>query len=430
MLDQIANQFLAMNAKSAKNLVGSLSRLQKGGVSIVDEQGLVDSSEKPRVSTASLGYGMSGRNYDSKPFHFIDGIAIIPVTGTLIHKLGYSSSWATGYNVIVGMFDAANADPDVEGILLAINSPGGTVAGCFDATDHIAENKGDKPVWAIYDDMACSGAMCIASVADKRLTTQTAISGSVGVVQIHASYEEMLTEAGMAVTLIYSGSHKVDGNPYKNLPDSVYEDFKVQCDGLRQQFAEKVASNIGLPIETVIETEAQTYTGQAAVDAGLADELVNSHNIISHFKQHLSGTGSSNQRSVTMSEQTTPVAAESVSAGEEATATTAQEGSARTESTVDHQSRCEAIITADAAAGRTELAHHLAFKTDMAADAAIAVLQASPDASVSSVQSNSLDAAMANTDQPNIGAMASESDTEISEADAYVSSYKAVTGAK
>ena len=109
MLEQLANQFLAMNAKSARNLVGSLSRLQKGGFSITDDQGAVDATEKPRISTASLGYGMSGRNYDSKPFHFIDGIAIIPVMGTLVHKLSYSSSWATGYNVIVGMFDAANA---------------------------------------------------------------------------------------------------------------------------------------------------------------------------------------------------------------------------------------------------------------------------------------------------------------------------------
>ena len=74
MLEQLANQFLAMNAKSARNLVGSLSRLQKGGFSITDDQGAVDATEKPRISTASLGYGMGGRNYDSKPFHFIDAV--------------------------------------------------------------------------------------------------------------------------------------------------------------------------------------------------------------------------------------------------------------------------------------------------------------------------------------------------------------------
>ena len=427
MLNQIANQFLAMNAKSARNLVGSLSLQNKNGLAVFDQDGQVESEDKLRVNTAAMGYHMNGRAYESKPFHFVDGIAVIPVTGTLLHKLGYSSSWATGYNVIVSQFDAANADPDVQGILLAVNSPGGTVAGCFDAADHLYENKGDKPVWAIYDDMACSGAMCIGSAADKRFTTQTAMCGSIGVVQIHASYEEMLQEAGMSVTLIYSGSHKVDGNPYKNLPDEVYTDFKSQCDTLRIQFAEKVSRNIGIPLENVLSTEAETFTGQAAVAAGLADEVINSHNIISHFKQHLSGTGSSNQRSVTMSEQPTQVAAESVSAGEEAT-TTQLAASTQADNVIDHQARCEAIITAEAANGRTELAHHLAFKTDMAADAAIAVLQAAPEVGVSASQSNGLDAAMANTEQPNIGAL--ESESEPSEADAYVSSYKAVTGAQ
>ena len=54
MLEQLANQFLAMNAKSARNLVGSLSRMQKGGFSITDDQGAVDATEKPRISTASV----------------------------------------------------------------------------------------------------------------------------------------------------------------------------------------------------------------------------------------------------------------------------------------------------------------------------------------------------------------------------------------
>lgn len=426
MLDQIANQFLAMNAKSARNLVGSLSLHQKKGLSVFDQEGKVDDLEKPRVNTAALGYGMSGRNYDSKPFHFIDGIAVIPVTGTLLHKLGYSSSWATGYNVIVAMFDAANADPDVEGILLAINSPGGTVAGCFDATDHLYENKGDKPVWAIYDDMACSGAMCIGSVADRKLTTQTAMCGSIGVVQIHASYEDMIADSGMAVTLIYSGSHKVDGNPYKNLPDSVYEDFKEQCDTLRVQFAEKVARNTGLSLEEVLATEAETYTGQAAVDAGLADEVVNSHNIISYFKQHLSGSDSSTQRSVTMSEQTKNVAAEPVNTGEEAQAALAT--AVQAENVIDHQARCKAIITAEAAEGRKEMAHHLAFETNMPADDAIALLAKAPQQSATADHGNALDAAMASTEQPNITAMGE--DSEQSEADQYVAAYKTVTGAK
>lgn len=421
MLEQLTNQFMAMNPKHARSLLGSLALQQKQGLTAYDASGQMKDNERPRINDVLAGYYGGEDSYERKPFNFIDGIAVIPVTGTLLHKLSYSASWATGYNYIVSKFDAANADPDVKGILLVINSPGGTVAGCFDATDHLAQNKGDKPLWAIYDDMACSGAMCIGSVADRRFTTQTAISGSIGVVQLHASYEEMLSEAGLAVTLIYSGAHKVDGNPYKNLPDDVYESFKSQCDELRGQFAEKVSSNIGLSLDDVLATDAKTYTGQQAVDAGLADEVINAHQIISHFNQHLSDSDSSTLRNITMSDQTTPVAEESVITGAEA-----QDAAPETNAAADERQRISAIVNAPEAEGRADLARHLAFETEMAADAAISVLKASPVANAAANQ-NSLDAAMASTEQPNITTLADDDQSETSQ---YVSAYKHVVGEK
>lgn len=427
MLNNFANQFLAMDPKAAKGLIGSLSSQNKGGVSLYDENGKLDGEGKPRIAQSSMAYHEKSDNYASKPFHFSDGVAVIPVSGALMHRLGYAGNYYTGYDAIVGMFDSANADPDVKGILMVINSPGGTVAGCFDACDHIFESKGVKPLWAIYDDMACSGAMCIASAADRRLTTQTAIVGSIGVVQIHASYEGMLNESGMEITLIYSGSHKVDGNPYKNLPDEVYQEFKNECDGLKMQFAEKVSRNIGIGIQQVIDTEAKTYTGEDAVSVGLADEVVNSHNILTYFKQHLSEQGSSNQRSVTMSDPKSNSTSKSVTAEAEQTKIVeVSQPEATAIEPVDQKARCASIIGAPEAVGRTELAQHLAFKTDLDAEASIAVLKASPEKSAESNSTSNIDTAMASIDQPNISAMGDDSGQ--SEASQYVASYKSVVG--
>jgi signal peptide peptidase SppA len=429
MLNNFANQFLVMDQKAARGLITSLSRSEKGGVNIFDQNGKIDVEGKPRIIQSSLAYGAVTDSYTSKPYQVIDGIAIIPVSGTLIHGLNYISSYYSGYNAIVSLFDTANADPDVKGILKVINSPGGTVAGCFDASDHIYENKGDKPVWAIYDDMACSGAMCMASAADRRFTTQTAISGSIGVVQVHVSYENMMKEYGMEVTLISSGTHKLDGNPYKNLPEEVYNDFKTQSDVLKMQFASKVSRNIGISMDQVVETEAACYVGQAAINAGLADELINPHNIISHFKQHLSDSGRTTARSVTMTKVVTKnIETESVNTE---AVTTKPVISASTEANpaeaVDQRARCSAIISSASATGRTDLANHLAFKTDLSADDAIKVLDASPEKSVEATTTgNSLDAAMASTEQPNITSMSQ--DSEQSESSQYVASYKQVTG--
>ena len=127
-----------------------------------------------------------------------------------------------------------------------------------------------------------------------------------------------------------------------------------------------------------------------------------------------------------MSEKSTSVATKSVTAGEEAQAATP--ATATNENTVDHQARCKAIITAEAAEGRKDLAHHLAFDTDMSVEQALGVLAKAPQQSATAEQGNALDAAMANTEQPNITAVAE--DSEPSEAEQFVQSYKTATGAK
>jgi len=231
----------------------------------------------------------------------------------------------------------------------------------------------------------------------------------------------------MEITLIYSGAHKVDGNPYKNLPDDVYEQFKAECNSLKLQFAEKVSRNIGIDIQQVIDTEAKTYTGQEAITAGLADELINSHNIISYFNQHLSTEGGSNQRSVTMSEPSKNMGTESVTT-EAATIPAPVIATEQAAAPADEKARCAAIIGATEAQGRSDLAHHLAFKTDLDAESALAVLSASPEKTAAADSGNSLDNAMASIEQPNIGAM--DGDSEQSEASQFVASYNKVTGDK
>ncbi|GHL45164.1 hypothetical protein ECZU29_00140 [Escherichia coli] len=91
----------------------------------------------------------------------------------------------------------------------------------------------------------------------------------------------------MEITLIYSGSHKVDGNPYSHLPDDVRETLQSRMDATRQMFAQKVSAYTGLSVQAVLDTEAAVYSGQEAIDAGLADELVNSTDAITVMRDAL-----------------------------------------------------------------------------------------------------------------------------------------------
>lgn len=213
----------------------------------------------------------------ARSYQVTNGIAVLPVSGTLVSKTRSLQPYSgmTGYNGIIARLQQAISDPGVDGILLDMDTPGGMVAGAFDCADIIARMRDIKPIWALANDMNCSAGQLIASAASRRLVTQTARTGSIGVMMAHSNYGAALKTSGVEVTLIYSGDHKVDGNPYEKLPKEVRADFQARIDATRQMFAEKVAGYTGMSVQAVLDTEAAVFSGQESVDNGLAEQLVN-----------------------------------------------------------------------------------------------------------------------------------------------------------
>ncbi|WP_333009943.1 S49 family peptidase [Kluyvera sichuanensis] len=213
----------------------------------------------------------------ARSYQVTNGIAVLPVSGTLVSKTRALQPYSgmTGYNGIIARLQQAISDPGVDGILLDMDTPGGMVAGAFDCADIIARMRDIKPIWALANDMNCSAGQLIASAASRRLVTQTARTGSIGVMMAHSNYGAALKTSGVEVTLIYSGEHKVDGNPYEKLPKEVRADFQARIDAIRQMFAEKVAGYTGMSVQAVLDTEAAVFSGQESVDNGLAEQLVN-----------------------------------------------------------------------------------------------------------------------------------------------------------
>ena len=213
----------------------------------------------------------------ARSYQVTNGIAVLPVSGTLVSKTRALQPYSgmTGYNGIIARLQQAISDPGVDGILLDMDTPGGMVAGAFDCADIIARMRDIKPIWALANDMNYSAGQLIASAASRRLVTQTARTGSIGAMMAHSNYGAALKTSGVEVTLIYSGEHKVDGNPYEKLPKEVRADFQARIDATRQMFAEKVAGYTGMSVQAVLDTEAAVFSGQESVDNGLAEQLVN-----------------------------------------------------------------------------------------------------------------------------------------------------------
>jgi capsid assembly protease len=175
---------------------------------------------------------------------------------------------------------------------LEIDSFGGEVAGVFDLADRIRAIRATKPVWAFVAEHAFSAGYALASQADRILLPRTGALGSIGVVVLHTDLSGQLDQDGVRVTLIHSGSHKVDGNPYGPLPDAVRETIQREIDVLRFLFADTVAAGRGgrLSQEAALATEAATYRGRDAIAAGLADEVTDLARGFAAFRQMLART--------------------------------------------------------------------------------------------------------------------------------------------
>ncbi|CAR11831.1 Minor capsid protein C from bacteriophage origin [Escherichia coli UMN026] len=327
----------------------------------------------------------------ARSYQVMNGIAVLPVSGTLVSRTRALQPYSgmTGYNGIIARLQQAASDPMVDGILLDMDTPGGMVAGAFDCADIIARVRDIKPVWALANDMNCSAGQLLASAASRRLVTQTARTGSIGVMMAHSNYGAALEKQGVEITLIYSGSHKVDGNPYSHLPDDVRETLQSRMDATRRMFAQKVSAYTGLSVQAVLDTEAAVYSGQEAIDAGLADELVNSTDAITVMRDALDARKSrlSGGR-MTKETQSTTVSATASQAdvtevvqateGENASAAQPDVNAQITAAVAAENSRIMGILNCEEAHGREEQARVLAETPGMTVETARRILAAAP----------------------------------------------------
>ena len=204
-----------------------------------------------------------------------EGIAVIPVFGTLVKRAGAidAASGLTSYGHLEEQIMDAATDPAVRAILLDIDSPGGEAAGVFDLSDLIYEARSLKPVWAVADEEAFSGAYAIASAAERLIVPRTGGLGSIGVVAVHVDRSARDAMEGFRTTTVYAGARKNDFNPHETLKDGARQTLQVEVDRVYGLFVDTVARNRGLTANAVRSTEARLYFGEEAVATGLADEV-------------------------------------------------------------------------------------------------------------------------------------------------------------
>jgi signal peptide peptidase SppA len=314
-------------------------------------------------------YGFSRRE-QNKPFAFANGVAIIPVHGTLLNRFGSSWGFVTGYNFIRSQMNAAMADDEVQTILFDVNSFGGEAAGCFELSAQIAANRGQgKKIVAYVDSNCYSAAYAVASAADKVIAIPSAGIGSVGVVCMHVDMSKFLEKIGMAVTFIHSGDHKVDGNPYEPLDKEVKADLQKNVDKSRAKFVAVVSENMGLDSKVVYDTEARTYRADDALELGLIHAIAEPTVALQSIIDDDTESDDDGELAKTNDQPKEQVMSGTENKGDNAAAAVDTAAVQKAE-----RERCAGILSCDEAKGKTKLATHLALNTSMSLADAKAML--------------------------------------------------------
>lgn len=260
LAQKLFNTPLAIHPQKAEVIVSSLT--ERLGITQIRSAMMEDDDEYfSRKARKDSGYDV------------LEGIAIIPVYGTLVQKLGTLRPYSgmTGYDGIRRVFLTAVNDPEVKGICLDIDSPGGEVAGCFDLVDLIYAERGKKPIHAILSENAFSAAYAIASAADKIYVPRTGGVGSVGVIVIHCDWSQRIKDDGLKVSIITYGNRKAESNPYVALSDEAKAAIQHDVDEMGRLFVSTVSRNRGLSETVIRNTQAACYLAAEGVHMGLAD---------------------------------------------------------------------------------------------------------------------------------------------------------------
>lgn len=200
-------------------------------------------------------------------------IAIISAVGTLM-KQASSYGGTSTIQLRRDIRQAAN-DSGVQAILLAIDSPGGTVAGTADLAADVRAAAKKKPVWAHIDDLGASAAYWLASQADAiYANSPTALVGSIGTVMTVYDYSAAAEKEGVKTLVFATGPLKGAGAPGTVVTDEQRAYFQGIVDDAQTHFDAAVKSGRGFSAAQLAAVRTGGVFGATqAKELGLIDGI-------------------------------------------------------------------------------------------------------------------------------------------------------------
>lgn len=189
---------------------------------------------------------------------------------------------------IMEQINQLREDENVKGLLLRVNSPGGSSAASEAIYQEIIEYKSEtgNPVVVAMEDVAASGGYYIATAADQIFASPATTTGSIGVIMQFKDMKELYKKIGVRNVTFKSGDYKDIGNPDRDLTEEEKNFLQELVDEIHEQFVEVIVNERELSRTEVEElADGRIFTGNQAKEINLVDQLGNFYHAVDELER-------------------------------------------------------------------------------------------------------------------------------------------------
>lgn len=234
------------------------------------------------VGDTSIAGMLSSSLEDSVTLPTESFIGVVRVEGTIMDA-GSSSVFDTvsyDHKATLDYINKMMNSDTNEGILLYVNSPGGTVYHSDELYLKLKEYKEQtgRPIWTYMADQACSGGYYVSMASDHIGINRNGWTGSIGVIVSLTNYSELYKKLGVEEIDITSGPNKAMGSSGLSMTEDQRNIFQSIVDESYDQFVGIVSEGRNIPLaKTKKIADGRIYTARQALEKGLVDEVVTTY---------------------------------------------------------------------------------------------------------------------------------------------------------
>lgn len=178
---------------------------------------------------------------------------------------------------LIGALNSAFEDKHTEGVVLRINSPGGSpvqAGQVFDEIKRLRAKNPKIPLYVVVDDICASGGYYIAAAGDKIFVDKASLVGSIGVLMDGFGFTEGMKKLGVERRLLTAGENKGFLDPFSPIQPNQEMHAKLMLEEIHQQFINVVRKGRGKRLkETPDMFSGLVWSGARSIELGLADAL-------------------------------------------------------------------------------------------------------------------------------------------------------------